>query len=191
MKFEVSTQGASNKERKGFYLFLKAVFIGFLTLILFIPSVLISELTEERRERQSEVEADIASAWSKPQLIQGPLLMIPIAETKASGDRLNNPDAAPGPEKFVFLLPDTLHVAAETKTEIRNRGIFNASVYQSEVVMQGSFSLRSLSSSKVDSSALRWQDAKVVVGLSDLKGLRSSPLINKARKGILLFDKLS
>src|SRR6185503_8176683 len=55
----------------------KLLSIGFLVLILLIPTVWIQELMEERQLRADGVMQEVAAKWSGSQTLSGPILVIP------------------------------------------------------------------------------------------------------------------
>ncbi len=60
---------------------IKLFVIGFLALVLLIPSSMISSLITERAERQGEVDREIAKIWADSQLVEPPVLVIPYTKT--------------------------------------------------------------------------------------------------------------
>ena len=77
MKIELTTENKDLKSRLGGSVLFKLALIGFLTLILLIPSGLIQDLISERERRQEEVNLEISDKWSGSQLVQGPVLVLP------------------------------------------------------------------------------------------------------------------
>src|SRR5687767_14433986 len=61
---------------------IKLFSIGFLILILLIPSSWIQELIRERQQRADEVIDEITDKWSGSQMITGPILIIPFKKTE-------------------------------------------------------------------------------------------------------------
>ena len=57
---------------------IKLMSIGFLVLILLIPSTWITGLMEERQQRAGQVMEEVAENWSGPQTLAGPILVIPF-----------------------------------------------------------------------------------------------------------------
>ena len=55
----------------------KGLLIGFLVLILLIPTVMIEDLVEERQTRQQEAISEVSSKWAGHQVINGPVVAIP------------------------------------------------------------------------------------------------------------------
>jgi inner membrane protein len=56
---------------------IKLLSIGFLVLILLIPSAWIQELIQERQLRADGVIQEVSSKWSGSQTLAGPILVIP------------------------------------------------------------------------------------------------------------------
>src|SRR5690606_14844498 len=56
---------------------LKLFVIGLLAIILLIPSFQITSLIQERQQRQRSVVAEIGRSWSGPQVLGGPVLVVP------------------------------------------------------------------------------------------------------------------
>lgn len=59
----------------------KALIIGFLTLILLIPGLMIQDLIKERQNRSIETIEKINAKWSNAQTVCGPILAVPYTTT--------------------------------------------------------------------------------------------------------------
>lgn len=154
---------------------LKLVFIGFLILVLLIPSSLVNNLITERQLRQGEIIQDVSNKWSSQQLIRGPVLAIPYKKHVKFGnqplkDTIDN----------LYVLPDNLHIKAVLKTENLHRGIYNVAVYNSTVRLWGNFSPADLANVGLSPDQLIIEKAKLFFDISDLKGLKTNPVINIA-----------
>jgi len=159
----------------------KATVIGILVLLLLIPSNLIQDLIRERQARGEEVSAEIADKWSGSQLVQGPVMVLPykttVSEKNAAGkyeDRelITN----------IYLLPEVLNIAASVQPRKLHRAIFDAVVYDAKIHTTGKFDALELQKSDIDPNKILWDKAKVVIGLSDLKGLKNNPVIKLENK---------
>ncbi|WP_407426837.1 cell envelope integrity protein CreD [Arcticibacter sp.] len=150
--------------------------IGFLTLLLLIPSEWIQSLIRERQSRHDEVLKDISDKWSSSQLLQGPVMILPYRTVKqvtdASG-KVSHEEMLTN----VYILPEKLSISSKVEPEVRHRGIFDAVVYNAKVNVSGSFSPLELAKSGINPEGIVWNKAKVVIGLSDLKGLKNNPTI--------------
>src|SRR5438093_13275037 len=59
---------------------IKLMSIGFLVLILMIPSSWIDSLVNERQARAESVISEISDTWSGSQTISGPVLLLPFIQ---------------------------------------------------------------------------------------------------------------
>lgn len=155
---------------------LKLLFILVIALLLLIPSSWIQGLISERSARQEEVIRDVSDKWSGSQLIQGPVLVIPYKTyftVKDSSNKLVTRETV----KNIFLLPENLKIKAGIKTKMRHRGIFNVGVYNSAVKLTGNFNRADLKKLQIDTAQMMFDKARLIFGLSDLKGLKANPAI--------------
>ncbi|WP_257670316.1 cell envelope integrity protein CreD [Parapedobacter tibetensis] len=151
----------------------KLLFIGTLILLLLIPSLWISSLIEERQHRQQSVVREIGQKWSGQQVIGGPVMVVPyktmiktmVGEVEKFEERI----------QYLYVLPDELEVAAQTKTELLYRGIFKAVVYQAKLQVKGHFGPLDLARAKVAAEDVQWDEVRLAVGVGDLKGLKNNP----------------
>lgn len=154
----------------------KVGLIGFLTILLLIPSALIQDLIIERQARQNEVIEDITDKWSGSQLIEGPIMVLPYKKLVASKDAASK-TVYKEIVTNIYILPELLNVKSSVDPQILNRGIFDAVVYDSKLNVSGKFSELELVKSGLNPEMILWDKAKVVIGISDLKGMKNNPEI--------------
>lgn len=154
----------------------KVGLIGFLTILLLIPSALIQDLIIERQARQDEVIGDITDKWSGSQLIEGPVMVLPYKKLVASKDAASK-TVYKEIVTNIYILPELLNVKSSVDPQILNRGIFDAVVYDSKLNVSGKFSELELVKSGLNPEMILWDKAKVVIGISDLKGMKNNPEI--------------
>jgi inner membrane protein len=161
---EPSTQApVSFFERYGYAI--KAFIIFFLVLILLIPTVMVNGLINERHNRQSEVTDQISNSWGKAQVVTGPVIAIPyLGESKKT--------------TYAYILPDKLKINGELLSEKLRRGIFSVPVYNAKLQLSGSFSADAMQSLSVPPSALDWQNALLLIELTDLNGIGNQVVLN-------------
>jgi inner membrane protein len=75
--------------------------------------------------------------------------------------------------RYLSLLPDTLSSTGSLALERRHRGIYEAVVYRAGLHVQGVFRAPPLADLGVTAASVRWSEAFVALGISDLKGIRS------------------
>lgn len=134
---------------------IKAFIIFVLMLVLLIPATLIQNIIWERRDRQNEATQEISSRWGGEQNITGPVLAIPYK----------------GKSTYVYLLPENLKINGELLPEKLHRGIFNVAVYNARLQLSGAFNSNELLALNLPPSALDWEHASLLIGISDLRGI--------------------
>lgn len=157
----------------------KLAIIFILMLLLLIPMNLIQDLIVERKNREVGVTDEISAKWGREQVISSPVLAIPYEYTMESlkKDNKGNDLIVKTQEvDWIFLLANTVDIKTTVTPENRKRGIFQSVVYSSAIKLKGDFA--GLDASKLtsqESQNIRWNEAKLVFGIRDLKGLSKSP----------------
>ncbi|MCC8426912.1 cell envelope integrity protein CreD [Mucilaginibacter sp. UR6-11] len=154
---------------------LKLMFIGLLVLLLLIPSSMIENLIGERQIRHDEMEKDVSDKWSASQLIQGPVLVIPYKRQYNNRDT-NNKLIMKEVTENLYLLPEHLHIKANVISDILHRGMYETVVYNTHVKVWGDFKAE-LAKLSLTPGQLLLSQAKLTFSISDLKGLKTNPLI--------------
>ena len=150
---------------------IKLVIIGILTLVLLIPLLMIQSLINERQTTRQNAIEEITSKWGGKQTIAGPCFVIPYTRT------LMKDEIQTVVEQNLLLLPESLYVSVNSDVESRKRGIYDASVYRSDIVLKGTFDMQAPEKSGVSLSQIKWDDVRFILGISDLKGIKEiSPL---------------
>jgi len=155
----------------------KLIFIGILILVLLIPSSMVNNIINERADRQEEVIKDISYNFSGSQQIKGPVLVIPykaqVKDVDQTGKSIIKEEI-----QNLYILPDDLNIKAALNSEIMHRGIFDAIVYKTVIKISGNFTKADLNSAGINSDQLLLDKAKVTFSISDLKGLKTNPVLN-------------
>jgi inner membrane protein len=148
----------------------KFFFVLLLVILLMIPLALIWFLVTEREHRARAVTADVASLWGRQQQISGPYLVVPymVKIVTTQGDR----KVEQLQERRAVFLPDSLNVNADAKSEMRRRGIYDVTVYGARLTLEGRFASPDISLADSDIVSVRWRDAVIAVGISDVSGLK-------------------
>jgi inner membrane protein len=155
----------------------KLITIGFLSLILLIPSAAIESLMHERQSRAFNVMDEVSAKWSGTQTIAGPVLVIPYtrreSETLAGGEQKVRTWT-----ELSYYLPETLSINGTATPEVLHRGIFDVAVYTSRLVIEGNFGTPAAETLNLAAEDLQWEGAYLVVGISDLRGIQENPSID-------------
>ena len=91
---------------------IKLMSIGFLVLILLIPSSWIESLIVERQSRSESVIQEISSKWSGEQNIVGPILVIPFIQREKIDKGKDGIEIRESVEK-AFFLSEKLSIAVK------------------------------------------------------------------------------
>ena len=139
--------------------------IGFLTLILLIPSVLIQELISERENRRDSVSLEVSEKWGASQTVTGPILSVPyLHKTENEGEIRTT-------VRYAHFLPEQLSVEGTIEPEIRYRGIFETIVYTTSLSISGHFSPLAFNGLTISPGDFMPDQAIVSIGISDMTGI--------------------
>jgi inner membrane protein len=153
-------------------LIIKSFFIAFLILALLIPTFIIMYLANERKERKQEVTREISNKWSAAQTITGPFLIVPYIENET-----NNGNPTVTVKKNIYLLPEQLNIHGILEPEIRYRSIYKVPVFTAKPIsLTGRFAKNIFNTAGVNPLLLKWNEAKLCIGISDLKGIKQQSI---------------
>lgn len=160
--------------------FQKIIFIIILGILLIVPLMMISSTTKERSERKKSVTEEITSKWGRSQEISGPVLVIPFNREVKSTITENNVQKTliSYQTEYLQVLPSKLRIESSVKPESRKRGIYESVVYTSTSIIKGDFEKLQLEKEGILPENVEWAKAKLIVGISDLKGLGTFPEVS-------------
>jgi len=166
---------------------LKMGVIFFLTLLMLIPLNLVNDLISERKIREVRVSNDISAKWGQSQVVSTPVLAIPYKYTQESVEK-----DAKGKETishtivedWILLLPEQTQLKVDVNPEYLKRGIYQFVVYTSKLDMRGGFPKVDLESLNIPKDAVNWSQAKLVLGIEDVKGVSITPNLKFAGTSI-------
>lgn len=141
-----------------------------ITGVLIVAMNFVTNLINERKERQQEVVQEVSSKWANPQTFAGPFLSVPYIEEGIDSDKK--------PVKItsqVLLMPNTETVDAQLKTEVRKRSLFKVLLYRTAAGFTGKFNLDIPAS--FDVNRFDFSKAKICFALSDFKGIEKAMTI--------------
>jgi inner membrane protein len=163
----------------------KLMSIGFLMLILLIPSNWVESLIQERQSRADEVVQEVSSKWATSQVVNGPVLRIPykkisqVKEWTAAGTAYTRTIET---VQTAYFLPEELTIDGNIVPEIRHRGIFDVVVYKSNINFKATFGNVVFNKWNIPDEQVLWDDAALVVGIQDMQGIYENPKITSGSK---------
>jgi len=160
----------------GFKLFLTIV-VG---LVLTIPLFSIWLLVYDRQTQQEEATSSIAAGWGGPQVMAGPVLVIPYRANTTETVMQNGQSVTrtSTTTKELTISPETVELATDLRPDVRRRSIYEAVVYDAAVSGKARFALPpELARSGVDPAQMDLSRAELRFGLSDPRGLGANPRV--------------
>jgi inner membrane protein len=149
--------------------------IGFLVIILLIPSSWINDLIVEREMRAEGVMQEVYQKWSGNQTLSGPVLVIPYKRFEKIDRGKDGVEIIESIEKY-FFLPEKLNVTGEVTPKVLHRGIFDAAVYNSTLTITSDFTKPNFPELGIREEHVLWKDAYMVFSVSDLRGISDNPV---------------
>jgi inner membrane protein len=157
---------------------LRMVIVGALSFGLLIPSFMVMGLISERESARNNAVAEMSEKWGQAQTLTGPILSLPFKKyiTQPNGEPHVVVD-------LVSILPESLSITASATPVVRSRGIYQAVLYSATLSVSGRFSLSpALNSLNIKPENIVWDDARLFVGMSDVKGIREHIAISWSGK---------
>lgn len=168
-----------SKWYEGSAILIKSGIIAVMILALLIPSAWIQDLVTEREGYQKGVMEQATRDWGGEQLIQGPVLALPYTElvTEIDANKKTNTHYK---ENILYVLPQNLDIKTGVKSSPRSRGVYDIIVYNSLVDVRGDFPVPDLKALGIDDANVQYDKARLVFGISDMNGLKNTPVIKIA-----------
>ncbi len=145
---------------------LKLIIVVSLSLILLIPSLMVKKLISERESRKQETIHELTSKWGGNQVISGPILIVPYQDITFYKNGKQTIET-----NYFQILPSELKIDGDLDTDIRHRGIYDVLIYSGKYKISGNFKPEDFKDWPDKYDKILWNDAKLVLGISDTKGI--------------------
>lgn len=145
---------------------LKLLLVCGLVLLMAIPTMFISLISFERTNRAKEVAQEVGERYGGEQTLLGPVLVVPYhvlddeGKLKSSGE-------------YVVFAEDGQINIPNLETRIRKRSLYKVPTYEASADISANFILpQTIGVNSKDDTGIVWGKARVLVGVSDVRGLR-------------------
>ncbi len=152
----------------------KLMSIGFLILILLIPTMMIHSLIKEREYRRDATVREISDTWGNAQTIAGPVLTVPYQKYHITEDDDGKNKKTVVTTHYAHFLPNDLDIKSKVSPEIRYRGIYEAILYNTQLNFNGKFDRPNFNALGVGEENVLWKEAFIAVGITDMRGIQES-----------------
>lgn len=152
---------------------IKAAVIGGLVLVLLIPVSMINGIVHDREAVHQQARWDIMRAWGQPQLVAGPVLIVPytLRHIDSKGNEYIE-------ERRLYVLPETLSIETDVRPEVRYRGLHKVPIYSTLVSMRGRFAAPDTDFLGIGTATLSWDKASVALTVTDARAISEAPSIS-------------
>lgn len=144
-------------------------------VLLAIPLLAIYALVYDRQDQSETARASVAQGWGGPQLLAGPVLVIPFTETSTETVTENGRPRTRTVEtnQLLYLSPTSQALQTEIDPERRKISIYESVVYRAANQGQARFVIPDdLDRYGVDRSKLDLSRAELRFGVGDARGLQ-------------------
>jgi len=143
---------------------LKLIIVCALVMLMAIPAMFISYISYERSGRADDVITEVSQRYGGEQYISGPMLVAPYVQT----DGLSRVTES---GNYVVFAENGRADFSDIETAIRRRSLFKVPTYQGKGLLQGEFKMPDPAKLQ-EGLTIDWDRAKIVVALSDVRGLK-------------------
>ena len=161
---------------QGALLTVQAGFVGLLTVLMLLPLEAVDGLISERSQRYDEVVTDVGRSWGQSQVLAAPVVVVPFTVTRNTVQTVVDGDGKRQEQSRsevvhdqLLLLPQQLTIDSQLQHEVRERGIYAATVYTATLDGRARFDMTALQLPA--GAVVAWADLRLVVGLTDTRGI--------------------
>lgn len=161
----------------------KLLFAGLVGIVLVIPLLMVYALSSDRQSQAATARESIAAGWGGPQVIVGPVLVIPYSTTSVETVNENGRETTRSVEvkKELFLAPETNAVSTELKPDRKKKSIYESVLFVAKNSGKARFALPDdFARYGIPRENLDLAGAELRFGISDARGLQkdSKVLVN-------------
>ena len=148
---------------------------------LVVPLFFVWMLIYDRQQQSEVAQQSIAQGWGGPQIMAGPLLVIPYRTTQEETATVNGEETVRTSDRWEqrTIAPEAVAITTALEPERRTRSIYEAIVYTANVEGRARFVLPpDLARAGIDPARLDLSRAELRFGLSDPRGLGANPQVS-------------
>lgn len=173
--------------------------VGILILMMFIPLFFVGEIVDDRSHYNRTTRSSVGMEWGGPQILSGPVLVIPVEESTLVKERRELFDPETGMQRLdtegkpvfriveevrqvqrspLFIYPNLFEVELTSETEARQRGIFTVPVYSSTAEFNFDFPLDTVATFLGSEETPLWNQAELHLSVTSNRSLRGKASLN-------------
>lgn len=156
----------------------RLLILGVMVILFIIPLSMVGSLIEERNQSRLDAVSEVGQKWSQNQTLLGPILVIPYNIRIPKSGTSQSKEKWDYITEYAYILPEELNYQVEMVTEERKRGIYQIPLYTNKINAKGKFAPIRSSDFPMDTTYIYWDDVRLIVSVSDLKGLGGDLKLN-------------
>lgn len=154
-------------------IYIKIGLIFILMLLLLIPSAIVKGLVFDRENTQRNAVNEVSSKWAFNQTVTGPYISIPYLKPLKRYNETAKITETYFEREYIYILPETLKADVNLNPQKRTRGIYEVVLYNAKINFSGKFLPIDLKDLNVSQGNLELKDAKLIIGIDDLRGIKN------------------
>ena len=148
-----------------------------LTVLMCIPLVMVAMVIDDRASYQHKAVWEVSQTWGGPMHLAGPMVVIPVEQEKTQiikdGTGQSRTETYTVRTDPIVLLPEFLTINAESKSDIRTRGIFEVPVYSSDLELKMAFDTGRIGDKTRARERILWDKAVLTMVMPRTRSFRA------------------
>ena len=168
---------------------IRMLFVGLVGAVLIIPLLMVYALVSDRQHQARVAQDSISAGWAGPQVIAGPLVVIPYMEEVLSTEEVDGKivTRTVNTRSELFLSPELQKASAQIYPAIKTRAIYQSVIYTAGLSGSADFVLPDdLSGLGIEPDQLLLGEVEVRLGMSDPRGLQTDAALSIAGNDLVL-----
>lgn len=166
----------------------KLVLVGLVGAALVIPLLMVYWLVSDRQHQARVAQQSVTAAWAGPQVVSGPLLVVPYRATRETREQVEGKTVARQVQsrQNLYISPSKQTLASDIDPEVRTRGVIHRSVVYDAAVNGGArFDMpEDLDRLGVRPDQLILDEAVLQLPISDPRGLQTDATLKLDGKAL-------
>lgn len=153
---------------------LKLILVCALALAMAVPAGFVWMIFSSRAMAAQTAIYEVTNLQAGSQNLMGPVIVVPFERDVIV--TVNNVNQVQTRNSHMLLYPETGSADAELVTEIRKRGLQEVPVYTANAAFKATFNPARIAAEAPSGARLRWNEARIVMNVSDLRGAKEARL---------------
>lgn len=153
---------------------LKLILVCALALAMAIPAGFVWMIFSSRAVAAQNAVYEVTNLQAGPQNLMGPVIVVPFERDVIV--TVNNVNQVQTRTGHMLLYAETGDADTELVTEIRKRGLQEVPVFTANAAFSATFNPARIAAEAPSASRLRWNEARIIMNVSDLRGAKDAQL---------------